>query len=92
MAQHVARHGRKTVAIVLWLGTTVEGWKIDARAIKEGVVYTDERIQVEAFKVKHGTWPNAFAYRFTTADKVIVISGDAAMTRKWKPWPKMLTS
>jgi ribonuclease Z len=33
---------------------------------------------VEAFRVKHGTWPTAFGYRFTTPDKVIVISGDAA--------------
>ena len=55
-----------------------EGWKINAHEIVEGVVYQDERVTVEAFKVKHGTWPNAFGYRFTTPDKVIVISGDAA--------------
>lgn len=55
-----------------------EGWKINAHDITEGVVYRDERVTVEAFKVKHGTWPNAFGYRFTTPDKVIVISGDAA--------------
>jgi len=57
---------------------THEGWKINAQDISEGVVYRDSRVTVEAFKVKHGTWPNAFGYRFTTADKVIVISGDAA--------------
>ena len=55
-----------------------EGWKISAHEIDEGVVYQDERVTVDAFKVKHGTWPNAFGYRFTTPDKVIVISGDAA--------------
>ena len=55
-----------------------EGWKINAHEIDEGEVYQDERVTVEAFKVKHGTWPNAFGYRFTTPDKVIVISGDAA--------------
>jgi len=55
-----------------------EGWKISAHEIDEGVVYRDERVTVDAFKVKHGTWPNAFGYRFTTPDKVIVISGDAA--------------
>ena len=55
-----------------------EGWKINAHEIDEGVVYQDERVTVEAFKVKHGTWPNAYGYRFTTPDKVIVISGDAA--------------
>ena len=55
-----------------------EGWKINAHEIGEGVVYQDDRVTVEAFKVKHGTWPNAYGYRFTTPDKVIVISGDAA--------------
>jgi len=55
-----------------------EGWKISAHEIDEGVVYQDERVTVDAFKVKHGTWPNAFGYRFTTPDKIIVISGDAA--------------
>jgi ribonuclease Z len=61
---------------------TAEGWKINAHEISEGVVYTDERVNVEAFSVKHGTWPNAYGYRFTTADKVIVISGDAAYDPK----------
>ena len=55
-----------------------EGWKINTHEIDEGVVYQDERVTVDAFKVKHGNWPNAFGYRFTTPDKVIVISGDAA--------------
>ena len=61
---------------------TAEGWKINAHEISEGVVYVDDRVKVEAFGVKHGTWPNAFGYRFTTADKVIVISGDAAYDPK----------
>ena len=28
--------------------------------------------------MRHGAWPNAFGYRFTTPDRVVVISGDAA--------------
>ena len=35
-------------------------------------------VSVEAFRVRHGTWENAFGFRFTTPDRVIVISGDAA--------------
>lgn len=58
---------------------TSEGWKINAHEVTEGVVFEDQRVKVEAFRVKHGSWPNAFGYRFTTADKVIVISGDAAL-------------
>ena len=52
------------------------GWKVNARAIKSGIIYKDKNVTVEAFKVKHGTWPDAFGFRFTTPDKVIVISGD----------------
>jgi len=35
-----------------------------------------ERVTVTAFAVKHGAWEQAFGYRFQTADRTIVISGD----------------
>jgi ribonuclease Z len=54
------------------------GWRVIAHEIQEGIVYRDKRVEVEAFPVKHGTWPNAYGFRFTTPDKVIVISGDTA--------------
>jgi ribonuclease BN (tRNA processing enzyme) len=52
------------------------GYKVIAREIKPGVIYRDENVTVKAFLVKHGTWQQAFGYRFETPDKVIVISGD----------------
>ena len=55
-----------------------QGWRVNAHEISEGLVYEDEKVKVEAFLVKHGTWPNAYGYRFTTPDKTIVISGDTA--------------
>lgn len=55
-----------------------QGWRIDVHTVSEGVVYQDDNVKVEAFPVRHGTWPNAFGYRFTTPDRTIVISGDAA--------------
>jgi ribonuclease Z len=36
------------------------------------------RLPALPFPVRHGTWRNAFGYRFTTPDRVIVVSGDAA--------------
>jgi len=54
------------------------GWRVNVHEVEEGVVFEDENVKVEAFRVRHGTWPNAFGYRFTTPDRVIVISGDAA--------------
>jgi ribonuclease Z len=55
-----------------------QGWRVNAHEINEGVIYKDERVKVEAFLVRHGSWPNAYGFRFTTADRVIVISGDTA--------------
>ena len=56
-----------------------QGWRVNAHEVKEGTIYQDENVTVDAFKVRHGTWPNAFGYRFTTPDRVIVLSGDAAL-------------
>ena len=55
-----------------------QGWRVNVHEIGEGVIYSDSNVTVEAFRVKHGSWPNAFGFRFTTTDKVIVISGDTA--------------
>jgi ribonuclease BN (tRNA processing enzyme) len=44
--------------------------------IKAGQVYQDAGVRVEAIAVAHGSWPAAFGYRFVTADRTIVVSGD----------------
>lgn len=51
---------------------------VNVHEIDAGVVFRDERVSVTAFRVPHGTWPQAFGFRFTTPDKTIVISGDTA--------------
>lgn len=54
-----------------------QGWRVNAHEIhEEGVVYQDDLVKVEAFSVNHGTWPQSFGYKFTSKDKVVVISGD----------------
>ena len=54
-----------------------QGWRVDVHEFSEdGIVYKDSLVTVEAFKVVHGSWVNAYGYRFTTPDKTIVISGD----------------
>jgi len=54
------------------------GYKVNVHEIKPGVVYKDENITVKAFLVHHGSWKEAYGYRFETPDKVIVLSGDCA--------------
>jgi len=60
-----------------------QGWRVNSHEFtKEGVIYKDGNIKVEAFPVPHGSWPNAWGFRFTTPDKVIVLSGDSAPSEK----------
>ena len=52
------------------------GFQVNAHEIEAGDIYKDTNVAVTAFPVKHGTWKEAFGYRFKTADRSIVISGD----------------
>ena len=52
------------------------GSRAVAHEIHPGLVYTDRNVRVTAFRVAHGNWPDAYGYRFETADRTIVISGD----------------
>jgi ribonuclease BN (tRNA processing enzyme) len=54
------------------------GYKVNVHEIKPGLVYKDDNITVKAFPVHHGSWPEAYGYRFETPDKVVVLSGDCA--------------
>ncbi len=59
------------------------GWRVNSHEFtEEGLIYKDENISVEAFPVPHGSWPNAWGFRFTTPDRVIVVSGDSRPSEK----------
>ena len=65
------------------------GWRIDSHEIsEEGLIYQDSLVKVEAFDVSHGSWPQCYGYRFTTPDKVIVISGDTKPSDNLINWSK----
>jgi ribonuclease BN (tRNA processing enzyme) len=53
---------------------------IHSHEIGPGVVYKDKNVTVTAFLVKHGSWDEALGYRFNTADRTIVFSGDTRPT------------
>jgi ribonuclease Z len=52
------------------------GWRVNAHEIKEGIIYRNEDVTVEAFLVEHGSWPEAYGFKFTTPDRTIAVSGD----------------
>jgi len=56
------------------------GYRVNAHEIKPGTVYEDSKVKVTAFLVRHGSWPQAFGYRFDTPGRSIVVSGDTAPT------------
>ena len=62
---------------------TERGHEIIGRDIVPGIVYTDDLVEIEAFKVQHGEWDPTFhgpfpaiGFRITTPDRTVVISGD----------------
>lgn len=62
------------------VGSFPEGHKVNAHEITAGgVVYKDANVTVTAFKTKHAM--ESYGYRFDTADRSIVISGDTNPTQ-----------
>ncbi len=51
-------------------------YTVNVHEIHEGTIYQDVDVRISAFKVKHGSWKEAYGYRIESKDKVIVISGD----------------
>lgn len=59
------------------------GYLADIHEIKEGIIYRDNLVKVEAFTVSHGTL-ECYGYKFYAGDKTIVISGDTCPLEKMK--------
>jgi ribonuclease BN (tRNA processing enzyme) len=78
MTEHLEQAYKADIDIRLHGGEpqTTRNYRANVREIKAGQIYEDARVRVDAIAVQHGTWPEAFAYRFRTTDRTIVISGD----------------
>lgn len=74
LAQAYAEDVRIRIAGLEPANTT--GYGAHAHEITPGVVYRDANVTVTAFAVPHGAWPLALGYKFETADRTIVVSGD----------------
>lgn len=59
---------------------SLEGGRVKVNEFSEGTIYRDDRLTVEALKVKHGAWRHAYGFRFTGPDRTVVISGDCSPT------------
>lgn len=61
------------------VGAFPEGHAVNAHDVRPGVVYKDANVTVTAFATKHAM--ESYGYRFDTADRSIVISGDTNPTQ-----------
>lgn len=84
MTRHVLEAYRQDIDIRLHGGepSNKTGYKVSAKEIGPGVVYRDANVTVTAFAVNHGSWPQAFGYKFQTPDRSIVISGDCGVSQR----------
>ena len=78
MVEHILAAWKEDVELRLTGGepSNQTGWRAEAHEVAPGVVYRDSLVTVTAFAVPHGAWPSAYGYRFQTADRTVVISGD----------------
>jgi ribonuclease BN (tRNA processing enzyme) len=78
MTQHILEAYKEDIRVRLYglEPANNRGWRVNAHEIKEGVIYKDENVTVEAFLVEHGSWPGAYGFKFTTPGRSVAISGD----------------
>jgi ribonuclease BN (tRNA processing enzyme) len=78
MTSHIEAAWRDDIAMRLY-GLEPQysrNYRAIVHEIHPGRIYEDENVKVDAIAAAHGSWPDAFAYRFQTSDRTIVISGD----------------
>ncbi|WP_020400672.1 MBL fold metallo-hydrolase [Kordiimonas gwangyangensis] len=79
MAQHLQEAYKADIDLRLngLEPATPEGHKVNVQEIRAGVVLDEHDVIVEAVPVLHGSWKEAYGFKFTSGGKTIVISGDA---------------
>ena len=64
------------------------GYQFNFTELADGVVFQDRNLKVEAFRVSHGDFEDAYGFRFTSKDKVIVFSGDTGPSKSLERYAK----
>lgn len=82
MTDHIVAAYREDIEMRLHGGEPAHSSQpaVTVREVRPGEVYKDANVTVRAFQVRHGSWKYAYGYRFDTADRHVVISGDTAPT------------
>jgi ribonuclease BN (tRNA processing enzyme) len=65
---------------------TPDGYTVSVHEIRPGLVYDSLGVRVTSMRVPHGNWEEAFAYRFDTPARSVVISGDTRYMEELVPF------
>lgn len=78
MTEHLLKAYREDIDIRLNGGepSNKTGYKVITHDVRPGIVYEDANVTVKAFRVNHGSWREAYGFRFETPGRTVVISGD----------------
>ncbi len=78
MTRHIEEAWRQDVDMRLFglEPLSNRGYRPVVHVIEPGRIYRDDKVEVEAIPVHHGSWPEAYGFRFETPDRTIVVSGD----------------
>ncbi len=88
MAKHLQRAYQENIREHLSAHpASAAGYQLRAHAVGAAPVYQDARIQVEALPADHGDL-EAYSYKFTTPDGVIVHSGDTKPVPAFADWAR----
>lgn len=67
--------------------STERGYQYQARQVRAGLCYQDDKVSVEALPADHGAWA-ALSYKFLTPAGTVVISGDTKPVAGFADWAR----
>ena len=79
MVKYIIAAWKIDIEAAIFDGHDPEGGRASGHDIlfeEDGLVYQDDNVTVEAYRTKHASLQDTFAYRFTTKDRIVVFSGD----------------
>ncbi len=78
MTRHIEEAWREDIDMRLFglEPQSTRNYRALVHELAPGLVFEDDRVRVDAIPVAHGSWPDAYGFRFKTPDRTFVISGD----------------
>ena len=79
MVSYIQKAWKVDIEAAAFDGNDIEAGRAtghDILVVENGIVYEDDNIKVEAYRTKHASLQDTFAYRFMSKDRIVVFTGD----------------